>query len=290
MIWTPARNTSQYKVVAQLYAASAAVPCERQAIMVGGLPGADRRGAATQSGADLSRYLPVSVEAVLEEMAAARLIPAVAGLSPMEAYSLAHAEAQFLAKRVAMLAVADGRNLLLEVSLASRTSADTWIAAMHGAGYAIDGVFAEISIEESVQRADAAHRCGQQDLRRGKGYGGRYIPAEAIQALADGPAAPPTGPPWPAWYPGGGDTGRFIRAYQAGQLSLADLASIFRDTTWAAVPREWAAELGAAQDAVDDLEPVIAGTFDDVVHACDHGTITINDYAVLARAVAQASR
>ena len=52
----------------------------------------------------------------------------------------------------------------------------------------------------------------------------------------------------------------------------------------------WAGELGAARDAVDDLEPVIAGTFDDVVHACDRGALTPPDYAVLALATAQASR
>ena len=83
-----------------------------------------------------------------------------------------------------MLALAEGRNLLLEISMASRPSTDSWIAALHAAGYTIEGIFAEISIEESIRRADAAHRRGEEDLRRGQGHGGRYIPAEAIRALA----------------------------------------------------------------------------------------------------------
>lgn len=111
--------------------------------MTAGLPGAERRDAAAQSGTDLSRYLPVSIDAVLERMAACGMIPAVEGLSPMEAAQLVHAEAQFVAKRVAMLAMADGRNLLLEVSMASRASTDSWIAALHATGYAITGAFAE---------------------------------------------------------------------------------------------------------------------------------------------------
>jgi hypothetical protein len=37
----------------------------------------------------------------------------------MEAWPLAHAEAHFTAKRVAMLGFADARNLLLEVPMAS---------------------------------------------------------------------------------------------------------------------------------------------------------------------------
>jgi hypothetical protein len=46
-------------------------------------------------------------------------------------------------------------------------------------------VFAEISIEESVRRADAEHRRGQDQFRHGHGHGGRFIPPEAIRALAD---------------------------------------------------------------------------------------------------------
>jgi hypothetical protein len=184
MIWTPERNAEQGRLVSKLYGAAAGVPCERKAVMAAGLPGADRRGTVAQSGTDLSRYLPVSVETVLEEMAGCGLIPAVAGLSPMEASPLAHTEAQFIGKRVAMLALAEGRNLLLEISMASRASTDTWIAALHAAGYTIEGIFAEITIDESVRRADAAHRGGEEDLRRGQGHGGRYIPADAIRALA----------------------------------------------------------------------------------------------------------
>jgi hypothetical protein len=184
MIWTPERNAEQGRLVARLYAASASVPCERKAVMAAGLPGADRRGTVAVSGTDLSRHLPVSVDTVLKEMAACGLIPTVAGLSPMEASPLAHTEAQFIAKRLAMLALAEGRNLLLEVSMASRTSTDSWIAALHAAGYTIGGIFAKISIEESVHRVDAAHRLGEEELRRGQGHGGRYIPANAIRALS----------------------------------------------------------------------------------------------------------
>jgi hypothetical protein len=60
-----------------------------------------------------------------------------------------------------------------------------------------------------------------------------------------------------------------IGGYQAGQISMDDLASGFRNRTWAAITRDWAAKLGPARGAADDFEPVIAGRFDDVVHACD---------------------
>lgn len=288
MIWTSERNAEQGRLVTKMYTASAGVPCDRQAIMAGGLPVADRLRAAAQSGADLSQYLPVNVEAVLEEMAACGVIPEVAGLSPTEASGLAHAEAQFIAKRIAMLAVADGRNLLLEVSFAARISTDSWMSAMRASGYTIAGVFAEISIEESARRADAAHRRGQEELLAGQGHGGRYIPADAIRALTDTSTTGNAGPRWTPWYPGGGEAGRLIRDYQAGLLTLHDLANAFHNYIWAAVPRDWAGELGPGRDAADDLEPVIAGTFDDVVHACDRGAITTADYVVLVQAAAHA--
>ena len=120
--------------------------------------------------------------------------------------------------------------------------------------------------------------------------GGRYIPPETIRALADTFTSGETGPPGAAWYPGG-EVDRLIGDYQTGQLSLDDLTDACRDRTWAAIARDWAAdELGPARDAVDDLEPVIADTFDDVVHAYDRGAITTADYAVLVQPAARSRR
>ena len=162
-------------------------------------------------------------------MAACGLIPAVTGLSPMEASSLAHAEAQFIGKRVAMLGLADGPNLLLEVSMASRAATQNWIATLHAAGYPVEAVFAEISavfaeisIAESIGRCDAAHRHGEEELRRGRGYGGRYIPADAIQALAD--------------TPDGAIAGTFddvVHAYDQGALTAADYTVLVHAATQA---------------------------------------------------------
>jgi hypothetical protein len=75
--------------------------------------------------------------------------------------------------------------------MASRLPVEAWTAAMKSTGHSVHGIFVDISIEESVRRADARYRSGHEAYRRGKGYGGRYISAEAIRALAD---APSTGP------------------------------------------------------------------------------------------------
>jgi hypothetical protein len=293
MIWSAVRNAQQGQVVAEIYAAAAEVPCGRQAIMAGGLPGAGTLEAVAESGADLTQYLTISVDTVLVRMAAHGLIPTVAGLSPLEASDLAHAEAQFIAKRVGMLALAEGRNLLLDVSMAARISVDSWIAALGSAGYSVSGVFADISSEESVRRLDAAHRRGEERLRAGHGYGGRYIPPEAIRALADsGPAAleldADGGPE--AWYPGGGRAAALIAAYRSGHLSLPELARAFESQRWTSVPRTWVRGMEDARAAIDDLEPVFPDTFDDVVLAYDLGQLTVRSMRSLPaqRQVAQA--
>jgi hypothetical protein len=90
MIWTAARNTDQGLLVASMYQRAGGVPCEREAVMADGLRGAS---ALSQADVDPSRYLTISIDWVLEEMAAHDLISRIAGLSPLEGADLAHSEA-----------------------------------------------------------------------------------------------------------------------------------------------------------------------------------------------------
>jgi hypothetical protein len=71
VIWTGERQRQQGRLVAEMYQAAAGVPCERSAVIAGGLPGADKAAALDQAGLDRSRYLTVSIDAVLDRMAAA---------------------------------------------------------------------------------------------------------------------------------------------------------------------------------------------------------------------------
>jgi hypothetical protein len=141
----------------------------------------------------------------------------------------------------------------------------------------------------AARRADAAHRRGEERLRAGHGYGGRYIPPEAIRALADSePAALELDAEGglEAWYPGGGRAAALITAYRSGHLSLRELARAFECQRWASVPRTWIRGLDDARAAIDDLEPIFPDTFDDVVLSYDLGQLTDVEYEVLASAVA----
>ena len=171
MIWTGERNRQQGRLVAEMYQAAAGVPRERSAVIAGGLPGADKAAALEAADVDRSQYLTVSINAVLDRMAASHLIPEADGLSPLERAGPVHAEAQYLAKRVLLRALMDGRNLILDVSLASWRAAEAWTYALRFADYAVTAVFADIGIDEAVRRSGEAHRRGEEAYRRGHGHG-----------------------------------------------------------------------------------------------------------------------
>jgi len=299
VIWTGDRNRQQGRLVAEMYSGAAAVPCERAAVIAGGLPGADKTSALDDAGVDQSRYLTVSIDAVLAAMAAAELIPEADGLSPLGRAGLVHAEAQYLAKRIGLRALMDGRNLILDISLASWRAAEAWTYALRFADYAVNAVFADIGVADAVRRSAEARRHGEDQFKQGEGFGGRDIPAEAIWALATPAAAAPRnrirwavgarsagaigGTVGTGTFPGSAVTAMLV-SYREGRLSLDDLTLEFRVRRWPVVPDVCPPELEQARAAIDDPEPYVPGSFDDVVLAYDLGWLSDADYDVLAAA------
>src|SRR6266700_1908135 len=297
VIWTGERGRQQARLVDGMYRAAAGVPCERSAVIAGGLPGADKAAALDRSGVDRSRYLTVSIDAVLDQMAGAGLIPRDNGRSPLTQAGQVHAEAQHLAKRVLLRALMDGRNLILDISLASWRAAEAWTYALRFADYEMTALFASLSVDEAVRRAEEGRRRGEEEFRRGHGYGGRVIPAPAIRALAS-PMAAATGNRI-RWAVGarsagaiGGTVGSgtfpssavitMITSYREGRISLDDLSLEFRARRWPRIPDVCPPELEPAMEAIDDPEPYVPGSFDDVVLAYDLGWLSDTDYDVLA--------
>jgi hypothetical protein len=297
VIWTGERHRQQGRLVAEMYRAAAGVPCARCAAIAGGLPGADKAAALDQAGVDRSRYFTVSVDAVLDQMAGAGLIPEADGLSPLERAGQVHGEAQYLAKRVALRALMDGRNLILDISLASWRAAEAWTYALRFADYAVTTAYADIGVDEAVRRAGEAHRRGEEEFRRGRGHGGRRIPAAAIRALAS-PVATATGNRirWAVGARSAGaiggtvGTGTFpgsavtamLASYRDGRISLDDLSLEFRARRWPRVLDVCPPELEQAREAIDDPEPYVPGSFDDVVLGYDLGWLSDADYDTLA--------
>jgi predicted kinase len=184
--WTPARDRAQGDLVASLYEDADQAPCERMAIIAGGLGGAGKSTVLGKyAGIDLSQYLIINPDDVKEEMGKRGLIPMVEGLSPMEASDLVHEESSAVAKQLARRALWDGKNVIWDITMSSRESTERRISDLRAAGYSIAGIFVDIPVETSVRRAEARHRTGHEDYRAGIGLGGRYVPAEVIRAQAD---------------------------------------------------------------------------------------------------------
>jgi predicted kinase len=184
--WTPARDRAQGELVASLYENADQVPCERMAIIAGGLGGAGKSTVLSKhAGIDLSQYLTINPDDIKEEMGKRGLIPEVEGLSPMEASDLVHEESSAVAKQLARKALSDGKNVIWDITMSSPESTERRISDLRAAGYSIVGIFVDIPVETSVRRADTRHRLGHEDYRAGIGLGGRYVPPEVIRAQAD---------------------------------------------------------------------------------------------------------
>jgi predicted kinase len=185
-VWSDERDLIHDSIIDDLYSRSHSVPCDGKAIVAGGLGGAGKSTVLSRhAGIDLSQYLTINPDDIKEEMARRGLIPEVGGLTPMEASDLVHEECSHIAKRVARRAEADGKNIIWDITMSSRESTERRITDLRADGYSVDGIFVDIPVDTSVRRADARHREGYNDYLAGTGLGGRYVPAELIEAQAD---------------------------------------------------------------------------------------------------------
>jgi predicted kinase len=186
-IWTAERSELHGEIVRDLYAKADAVPCEGKAILAGGLPGAGKTSVLNGvAGIDQSKYLMINPDDIKEELARRGMIPEVKGLSPMEASDLAHEESSDIAKRLAIRAYADNKNVIWDVTMSSVASTQRRIADLRSAGYQdAEGIFIDIPVEVSVRRAEGRHREGHEKYLDGRGLGGRYLPPDRIRSLAD---------------------------------------------------------------------------------------------------------
>jgi hypothetical protein len=81
-----------------------------------------------------------------------------------------------------------------------------------------------------------------------------------------------------------------LDALHQGSMTLDEVAERFRHRSWPTrkrpQPRSF---LEAAAADLEDPDPYIPGSYDDVVAAYDRGQLTDDQYAVLAKAIADAT-
>lgn len=185
--WSHDREAAHDVLLAELYERASCVPCDHKAVVAGGLPGAGKTTVLREfAGIELSDYLMINPDEIKAAMARHGLVPDVPGLSPMEASELAHEESSHVARRLARIAQADGRNVVWDVTMSRADAAEQRIKDLRAGGYArIDGVFVDAPADVAIARADARHREGHDAYRAGDGLGGRYSWEAMIRAQAD---------------------------------------------------------------------------------------------------------
>lgn len=186
-VWCEERVAVHDAIIEDLYQRSADVPCERRAVIAGGLPGAGKSTILeTYAGIESSRFLTLDPDEIKAELAKHDLIPQLEGVSPMEASDLVHEESSRITKLIAARAQADGKNIIWDITMSSQPSTERRIADLRAHGYeGVDGIFVDIPLTTSEIRAEARHRFDQEKFRHGQGQGGRLIPPEVIHAQAD---------------------------------------------------------------------------------------------------------
>lgn len=82
-----------------------------------------------------------------------------------------------------------------------------------------------------------------------------------------------------------------ITALRNGSLSLEEVAERFRERTWPRTRKPAPASyLEMAADALEDPQPDVPGSFDEVTAAYDRGELTRSQYRALAEAAADSLR
>jgi predicted ABC-type ATPase len=185
--WSAERADVHRQIVDDLYAKAAHVPNEGKAIIAGGLGGAGKSSVLNKhAGVDKSRFLTINPDDIKEELAKRGLMPEVPGgeeFSPMERAGLVHEESSDIAKALAARAYADHKNVIWDITMSSDSSVRGRVKALKAAGYGqVDGLFVDIPVEKSVQRAMGRYKRGVNKWLKGEGHGGRYVDPRIIRA------------------------------------------------------------------------------------------------------------
>jgi hypothetical protein len=192
--WTTERQAIHDQILNEIVEAitAAGMPRDRQAIFMGGLPGAGKTFLLTKGAAKELGVVPWDLEdgftppegathvAVNADWFKLRLIelglnPGIDGLTPMEEASYMHEESSHLGKRLERRLAEEGFNIAFDGTMGSEGSVRKKLRLLEDSGYdKPDLLFADVTPEESAASAEARYIDGiASDV------GGRLVPSKA---------------------------------------------------------------------------------------------------------------
>lgn len=180
--YTPERAAQHKEIIDDLMKKYADVPNEGKAVISGGLGGAGKSTVLSKhSSIDPANYVTLNADDIKDIMAERDMIPRAKGISPLESAALVHDESRTIAIMLGDKMYAQKKNIIWDTTMSGDYVNDI-IDELHDNGYnEVRGVFVDIPVETSVNRALARHREGLEDYRNGIGYGGRFVPPHIIR-------------------------------------------------------------------------------------------------------------
>lgn len=188
IVWNRERQKMQQEVVNNVLReqVKAGAKAQRKALFLGGLPGAGKtRSLDKIDGLNESDYVTINPDIFKAELAKRGLVPKVAGLSPMEASSLAHEESSHMALMLAREARARGLNIIWDITMNKPSSVETRLEPLREAGYNANAVFVDIPHAMSIESVKLRHKGGyrkQISDKSGKHLGERLVPSGHVSA------------------------------------------------------------------------------------------------------------
>lgn len=206
LIWSAERAQMHDDIVSKILdqvEAEKKVPRDHRAWIVGGLAGAGKSTYLQEHGADMGLKMevdeasgdvtpanaitinPDDMKSLLFEMRDAEgnpVVPTVEGLTRGEMAGHVHEESSTLAKLLATRALAQGYNVVFDVTVASEKSTlKSYLAPARDAGYDIEGAFIDVDLATSLHRAGLRHKAINRETHE-RTFSGRYVPYDFMYA------------------------------------------------------------------------------------------------------------
>jgi hypothetical protein len=179
-VWSLDRTILHDEILRDFMERQVDVPSSGEAVFLGGMPGAAKPEAPD--------HAVVSPEAFTRELAQRGKVPEVAGMSPLEASPLVHAEALYLAGQAARMLVERRKNLAWDVTMNDRANAEAWLHWLKAQDYHVSGTFTDTPVGDSASDSATRYRSAMEGYRQGKNeLGAHHVPRSAVLAMERAP-------------------------------------------------------------------------------------------------------
>lgn len=157
--YTADRLAQQDAVLQKMYDAASSVPNDKQAVMLGGIPGAGKGSSLAAAGLSEDNFLTLNPDVTRDYMLEHGMGIDIEGLSPRETSFLIHEEASQMTQDLAARAQAEGKNVLWDITMDPKAGAnpaagvEKRLGLLNDSGYTTDMIYVQADKATAQKRA-----------------------------------------------------------------------------------------------------------------------------------------